>query len=272
MPEGDTIHKLANRIGPMLRGKTLTDAWCRWPRVVDGARGRFVADVRAQGKHMLVVLDDTPSGGPQRPGAVLRVHLGMTGSWRRTEPDEPLGRSEQFLGLLLATNEDVLACFRPAEVERVDGRALATHAPLARLGQDLLVDPLDLDEVVARARTHDDEAIADVLLDQTVACGVGNVYKSEVCFFERVDPFTPVPALDDDALRALYARAARLMRANVDGPMRTTTALPRRYWVYGARMCMRCRGPVRFARQGPHARVTYWCPRCQPPASSGSAR
>lgn len=268
MPEGDTILKLALRIGPMLRGKTLVDVACRWPRLVEGARGLVVDDVRAQGKHMLVVLSD---------GSALRVHLGMTGSWRRTDPDEPLGRSEKFLGLLLATDEDVLACYRPAEVERVDPRALPTHEGLTRLGPDLLVDPLDLDEVVRRARLHDDEAIADVLLDQSVAAGVGNVYKSETLFVERVDPFTPVRALDDAKLRSIWARAAKLMRANIDGPMRTTTAMPRRYWVYGAGRapCMRCRGPVRYAKQGPHLRGTWWCPRCQPrvdEVSAGTAR
>ena len=130
--------------------------------------------------------------------------------------------------------------------------------------------------------------IGDALLDQRAVAGIGNVYRSEVCFIERVDPFTPVSALDDPTLARLVRAARRLLRANAHGPFRTTVnvtaedvtavgvpaALGARLWVYGrtGRPCRRCGSPVRSRVSGSHARRVYWCPVCQPPVTSvGSA-
>ncbi len=96
---------------------------------------------------------------------------------------------------------------------------------------------------------------------------IGNVYKSEVCFACRVDPFASIGALDEGVRRRLYSTATRQLQANLGQARRTT-------WgpglaVYGRRgqPCPRCGTPVRMARQGELARTTYWCPSCQPPGS-----
>ena len=102
------------------------------------------------------------------------------------------------------------------------------------------------------------------LLDQRVACGVGNVYASEVPFAERVHPATPVGELDAATRRRLLATANRLLVANLQGGPRTT--VPGGLAVYGRRgkPCRRCGTPVQSGRLGEQARSTYWCPRCQP--------
>ena len=108
-----------------------------------------------------------------------------------------------------------------------------------------------------------------MLLDQRVAAGIGNVYKSEVCWLHRVNPFTPLAVVGPDRLRALLATAHRLLVANLGHSNRVTyrDGLA----VYGRRgqPCPRCGTPVRMNRQGPMARSTYWCPACQPPAGKG---
>src|SRR5262249_37773738 len=115
--------------------------------------------------------------------------------------------------------------------------------------------------------------IGSLLLDQRIAAGVGNVYKSEVCFACGVDPFTPAARVPEDTRRRLYAAAHRLLRANLGaGPRQTVGGLSGDRTqrggglaVYGRRGqgCRRCGTPVRARRQGPEARMTYWCPRCQ---------
>jgi endonuclease-8 len=142
---------------------------------------------------------------------------------------------------------------------------LPGERPWQRLGPDLCRPPVDLDEVLARARAGDPgREIADVLLDQHVAAGIGNVYKSEALFAERIDPRTAVGALDDDAVRALYATASRQLVANIGRSERRTHR--RGLAVYGRvrQGCPDCHTAIRITRQGDLERLTYWCPRCQP--------
>ena len=147
------------------------------------------------------------------------------------------------------------------------------------------------DEAIERMQAHADMEIADVLLDQTVIAGIGNVYKSEVLFGARVNPFSPVSQLTRERLAEIVAVATRFMRANVVagfsrtgvvsgfsrteaggittyGGMRRTTGRAdpsARLWVYGraGQPCRRCGTPISRRKQGPFARSTYWCERCQ---------
>jgi len=94
-----------------------------------------------------------------------------------------------------------------------------------------------------------------VLMDQRIAAGIGNMHKSEACFACGIDPFTAVAKVPDEARRRLYAAAHRNLRSHPG------------HAVYGraGRPCPRCGTPVKRRRQGPQARSTYWCPRCQAP-------
>ncbi|MBW3666865.1 MAG: DNA glycosylase, partial [Actinobacteria bacterium] len=103
-------------------------------------------------------------------------------------------------------------------------------------------------------------------LDQRVAAGIGNVFKSELLFLERVHPDTGVADLADETLLDLGRRARRLIPANV-GERRSTTgerSRGRETWVYGreGKPCRRCGSPVEMGRR--QERVTFWCPVCQP--------
>lgn len=268
MPEGDTVHKIARVLRPRLEGERLVALWLREQGAVAALAGARVREVAALGKHLLIVLEPAV-GGHER---VLHVHLGMHGRWLRVAPDAPPAPAER---VRLVTEREAFACAKAAVVELLRRGELADHRVLARLGPDLLADELALDVVVARARRRDPPTVADLLLDQRVACGLGNVYKSELLFLEGLAPRTPPRALPDARLAALYERGRALLRANLGGWPRTTTGAVRpgtpwppgmpRLWVYDrhGRPCLRCGTPIEVDRHGSPARATWWCPSCQ---------
>lgn len=275
MPEGDSIYRVAALLRPRLEGALLTDARVRGDALVPGLVGQTVLAVESRGKHLLIRAEQGPS---------LRVHLGMRGRWRRFPPGSTWRRPRREACLILATAEDVFACFR-AKVEVLRGPFPERSRSMIALGPDLLDPDLlardpELSLILARARADSQRPLHEVLLDQRVAAGIGNVYKSELLFLARLDPLTPVAAVADPELSALYLRAVRLLNANL-GPGRRVTrglepgeAAPRpgqaRHYVYrrAGRACFRCQTPVRFARWGDQARSTYWCPGCQPAFSA----
>jgi endonuclease-8 len=158
----------------------------------------------------------------------------------------------------------VAVCFSAPVVEMVDSAAHERE----HLGPDLCGEDPDLDEALRRIDrlVAPETSVAEVLLDQRVAAGVGNVYKSEALFACGVDPFTPDGGLDPGTRRSLLETASRMLRANLGGWRRDTTG-GGGLAVYGrtGRPCHRCRTPILSRRHGTQARTTYWCPTCQAP-------
>jgi endonuclease-8 len=259
MPEGDSIRRVATALTPLLVGTTLTSI------VIAGvARDELAAQrvdaVTPVGKHMTLDL----SGG-----WTIRVHLGMNGRWRRFRAgggDPPASAS-----LILRTATDAFACLRARTVELLARRDPRHGRALASLGPDVLADDFDSAAAAERARARGGE-IGQVLLDQRVAAGIGNIYKCESLFVEKTSPFADVRTLAPALVTSLYATAARLMRANLNPGMRRTRAGFRigrldRYHVYRrvGQPCERCGTRILTAVQGTDApRTTYYCPHCQP--------
>jgi len=259
LPEGDTIHKLARYLGERLAAREIRRLCLAG--VGEECSGRRIERVFARGKHLFIALDD---------GVLLRTHLGMYGSWHRYRAGEAWQRPASRASLELATDEDVFVCFDAKEVERLPAGGMRERILGARLGPDLVQADLDLGLMVRRARDllPGDAPLVDVLLDQRVAAGIGNVYKSEVLFLERLRPAGPLAAVGDPVLAACYARAADLLRRNLGGGARVTRFAPDagpRLWVYGRarRPCLRCGAPIHYARLGKDHRATYWCAGCQ---------
>jgi endonuclease-8 len=264
MPEGDTIHTIARVLGPDLVGQALvlveidqrTESW---------GIGAIVTGCEAIGKHLVV----TFAGGEAR---TLRVHLGMKGSWHRYRPGEAWRRRPETRRVVLQTKGWLFVCFGPKDVE-VTTVGSFRRPGIGHLGPDLLQN-FSLEETLVRARAPEraSMAVADLLLTQSVASGIGNVYKSELLHLERIHPWRPVSALGDDALAAIYERAQKLMAENLEtGGWRITTTRDAtadnlsRHWVYrrSRRPCFSCGTLVKSRLQGPMARMTYWCPGCQ---------
>jgi endonuclease-8 len=132
-----------------------------------------------------------------------------------------------------------------------------------RLGPDIMDSPPRLDQMVARIRRVDPaRAIAEVLVDQRLVAGIGNLWRAEALHEARLSPWTPVGELGDGELRRLLDIASEAMRGG-----RRARA------VYGraGRPCRRCGTPIAAAPVGEDARTAYWCPSCQAGRAPGSA-
>jgi endonuclease VIII len=265
MPEGDTIHRAAATLRPVLEGRELVRVAAD-PRVVPPMpAGTRVERVEARGKHLLMRFST---------GAWLHTHMRMTGSWHVYPTGAPWRQARDGAVVVLGVEGAEAVCFHAPVVEVIADPA--RHPVLAALGPDLCLPHVDLDEVALRL-THlvrPDHEVGAVLLDQRVASGIGNVYKSEVAFIERVDPFAPAGAVEPAQWRALYDRAHRLLVANLTATARTTApGPPGSTWVYdrGGRPCRVCDTPIRVHRQGDDARTTSWCPGCQGPGPRARA-
>jgi endonuclease VIII len=273
VPEGDTIFRAARTLNRALGGRVVTgfeSVFAHLTRVDEDTpiAGRTVISVRAVGKHLLIEV----SGG-----LILRTHMRMNGSWHIYRPGEAWQRSRRDMRIVLSTAEFVAVGFSIPVAEWVKTTRVEAHPELSRLGPDLLDANFDEAEAIRRLRSRAAIEVADALLNQRVMAGVGNVYKSEVLFACRVNPFVPVGTLTDDQVASLVRTARRLLTANVTEGLATMTTYmgfrrttrrdspKERLWVYGRvdEPCRRCGTSVKIAKQGRDARLTYWCPTCQ---------
>ena len=266
MPEGDTVHKLVRALRPLLEGEPVAALWLRDRGELPGLAGARVHEVAALGKHFLFAV------GPQ---VVLHVHLGLHGKWHRYRRGESWRRSRAAAWVRLDTEAWSFVCFRAKWADLVRRSELAAHPVLGRLGPDLLADRVAFDEILERARRRDPGTAGDLLLDQSIACGIGNAFKNEILFLEDLYPGAAPRGLADERLLALFRRGRELLQRNLGGWPRTTTRVvkPGAPWPAGeprlfvfertGQPCLRCGTAVAYFRQGAFASPTYWCPRCQ---------
>lgn len=275
MPEGDTIHRTAAVLDRALRGGVVRSARAQpgplLRRIPDLSRlvGLRVEGVGAAGKHLLIAFVDEPGHR-----LTLRTHMRMTGSWHRYRQGEPWRLPERRATVVLATEAAVAVCFDCPTVELLTDAGVARSRSLRTLGPDLLSPAFETDaslaaDAVRRLLSADRAPIGEALQDQTLMAGIGNVVRNEALFMERVNPWTPVDVLNEVRLDALIATTRRILERGAATGRRLTTDDPRpghAHWVYrrAGRLCRRCGTLIRFDRQGPLARDTYWCPSCQP--------
>jgi endonuclease-8 len=172
----------------------------------------------------------------------------MSGRWR------VLGRDAPVFGtpwLLLKGDEHAGVLWNGPVLELDRGVA-------RRLGPDILAEPPDYATMVARIRSESARQIGDALLDQRLVAGIGNVWKVESLWTERISPWRRVADVTERELQGVLESAHRLMRASVDGVPVTRHVYRRK-----GHMCPRCGTPVESWPQGDDARMAYWCPECQ---------
>lgn len=260
MPEGDTIHRAAAALRTALVGRPVTrfDA----PRLY-GPRpqlGRVIELVENHGKHLEIVWDD---------GLVLHTHMRMNGSWHLYRSGEPWRKPDHQMRVAIETADWVAVCFNAPVVETFREFDIHRHPGFGALGPDLCNAPqAELDLCARRIYDYPDPeaSIAEVLLDQHVACGVGNVYRSEILWACEINPFAHVHTLHPADCVQIINASARMLRLNFDPSQRIAHPdLPGGLAVYGrnGQQCARCGDTVHVKRIGEHARLVYWCPGCQ---------
>lgn len=275
MAEGDTIFRMAADLRPQLVGRAVRTARTTKNAGVGRLVGTTVTSIDSLGKNLLIRFSN---------GLTLRTHLRMTGTWRTYEAGEAARRATARAVLVLKLDGVVAACFDAPVVELFDTRAESIHPVLRRLGPDLLDAAFDAAAALGRLRdpAQAGTTIAEAILDQRVIAGVGNVFRSEILFIERVDPFATIGSLDDPTLERVVATAQRLLVVNVQSGHargRSTTGGVRAaggqdVWVYNlaGRPCRRCGTAIRVTSLGRELpRSVWWCPRCQAPGARDGA-
>ncbi len=257
MPEGDTLFRTATTLHAALAGRPLVRVEAALPAIAKASLvGQVVSKVLAHGKHLYIHLAD---------GRAVRTHLRMTGSFHVYRPGERWREQGHLMRYLLANQDYEVVCFAAPDVEVLPPGGAEQHA--STLGPDLLAVVFDGSEAEHRLRQLGALAIGEALLVQQAVAGIGNIYKSEVLFVCRTNPFAPTSELSSETISHLLDTARRLMQANCDGRPRKTRAGPgnERLWVYDrvGRPCLVCGEAIQVRRQGPDARRTYFCARCQ---------
>lgn len=217
------------------------------PAAVDG---HVLESARARGKHLLLQFDND---------RCVHSHLRMTGAWHVYGAGQQWRRSRAGAWLVLAAGEKCAVQFGGPVLELLDRARLALHPVLRELGPDLLGDDPQIAVALERARTRSpgDRAIGEVLLDQSVAAGIGNVVRCEALYALRVDPWAPLRGLSDETVTALLEQSRGVLQAG----LRAGGALP--HAIYGRRICARCGAVVQRRGQGDQARTVHWCGACQ---------
>jgi endonuclease VIII len=245
MPEGDALHRIAERLqvlvgerveasSPHPRGLATNVA-----RVIDG---RVLESVQAVGKHLLLRFEGN---------VTLRSHLRLNGRWR-VEPRRERPRAG-LPWLVLRTEH--------WEATQWNGPVLAIDAGRARrrLGPDLLADDTTVEELATSVRKADaSRLVGDVLLDQRIVAGIGNMWLAELLWHAAVSPWLPVGRLTDNELLDALTWAKAAMRRSVAGE-RAARVVYRR----AGRPCPRCGATIRARGLGDMNRTAYWCEACQ---------
>lgn len=267
MPEGDTIFRAARTLNRALAGQFVTRFETQLPKLarVDEdtpLKGRAIESVDAAGKWMRMYF----SGD-----LILLTHMLMSGSWHIYRPGERWQRPRIQMRVAIYTEPYIAVGFQIPVAEFHTAATLARLPALNQLGPDVLADHFDAAAVIRRLRSSPDLEVGAALLDQSLIAGLGNVFKSEVCFASRIHPFRQLATLSISELTALVTNARKLLTANVTPStnFRRTTgrANPEeRLWVYQRQgePCRVCGTPILMQKQTPGARVTFWCPICQP--------
>jgi endonuclease-8 len=290
MPEGHTVHRVAQFFRDVFVGHHVSTSSPQG-RFSDGAaalNGRLVESAQAVGKQLFVYFEG---------GLVLRVHLGIYGAWSVTNrvehlslgaprvqreeglvesdaelfPPEPIGQ----VRLRVAT-DDVVADLRgPTACELIDLEEAA--AAIDALGPDPMVGPRAKSQAQFVARMSSTSTpIALALMNQKLVAGIGNVYRAELLFRHRVDPFSPANSLGEDMLVEVWKDWTTLLADGIKtGVMRTRNDLSPaqfkkslmdsriRYFVYkrNGEPCRVCGTSIVMSELG--GRKLYFCPSCQ---------
>ncbi len=246
----------------------MTEAYSTFPGIdLSRVVGRRLITIVAQGKHLVMTFADDTS---VKPALALHTHMRMTGSWHVYERDARWHKSKRQARFVITAGDRVAVCFNVPIATLDTERAVLGDRSLTELGPDVLAETLDLSDVPRRIAARQPTTVGELLLDQRVVAGIGNVYRCEGLFLAGLDPWASPSSLSDSLLVALVRRCAELMRTNMARPFaRDTGGGASRPWVYGrtGRPCRRCSTTVKSALLGSPVRRVYWCPNCQPAQS-----
>lgn len=259
MTEGLSVHHAASA----LRTALVSKATIRFDAPVlvgpTPTAGRVIEKVESHGRHLEIEWDD---------GMVLHTQLRRSGSWHLYRQGERWRRPYQEMCASIENDAWVAVCFNAPLVETFRRPDKRRHPGMGRLGPDLGEPGADLGRIVNLLLSYPDAEtpIGEVLLDQRVMSGIGNVCRSEVLWATGISPFGRVGQLTEaDATRLVNSAASQVRAALHPAHNSRTVGSKKGPAVYGrtGQKCVRCPGTVSRTNTGVHRRALYWCPDCQ---------
>ncbi|MCZ8285890.1 MAG: endonuclease [Bacteroidia bacterium] len=240
MPEGPSIVILKELLQPY-QGKVIQAA--EGVAAIDFKRleGKKLLQVKSWGKHTLLCFKDF----------YIRIHLLMFGSYRINE------RREQMTPKLTLVLKGAEVNFYTCQVKLMEGKADDDYAWDA----DIMAAEWDAKKALKKIRALRDAKICDVLLDQEIFSGSGNIIKNEVLFRVAVHPESRAGAMPLKKLKELVNETRnysfdflKWKKANV---------LQKHWLIYKKAICPRCHLPVKTAHLGKGKRLSCFCKHCQ---------
>jgi DNA-formamidopyrimidine glycosylase len=236
----------------------------RWRDRAENIRGAELTQVRTHGKHLVLQFSND---------WVVHTHAMQYGSWQIGPLGQELRKEARFARLRLTTPRHEVVFFHGPVMEVLSLDELAAHERFNSLGPDLLHDDFAIESVIDAIHAQGAREIGDVILDQRVVSGIGNIYKSEGLFLATIHPRRGAAEVSEGELRILFDELIPLMQEGrrqqswiVTLPSDLQLAPWMRNWVYQRRgqPCFVCATKIEMFRQGDFQRTTYFCPHCQP--------
>ncbi len=292
MPEGPEVQTIVNDLNKKIIGRRITGVWTDWPKMIKTGvktlerqiKGAKVEGVRRRGKNILIDLDKD---------RLLLIHQKMTGhllvgKWEVKKAANskhrvvstvkgPLQeRVNDFIRLIFyLDNGQQLALSdlrRFAKVLFGKTKDIENLKELKNLG----IDPMDpkakfADFAAAAARRT--RSIKQVLMDQTVISGVGNIYADDILWFTRIHPLRRASDLTEKELKSIWLAAKKILkhaiklRGTSTADFRDTSGKKGRYgnvvlaYRRTGEPCKRCKTPIKRIKIG--GRSAHFCPKCQ---------
>jgi endonuclease VIII len=254
--EGPSLHLAAEQLQPF-KGRKVKSVAGNSKIGIERLAGLHVREIFAWGKHLVFQFDTF----------ALRVHFMLWGTFaatvRRRSVTGDYRRSGPPRLVLNFPNGDIIIWAASVKfVEDADAKAAYDFTA------DIMSDAWSSRRALAKVRTFPRAEIADVLLDQSIFAGVGNIIKNEVLFRTRVSPFTRVGDIPAAKLRAIVADARTFSFRFLE--LRRVFSLRKNLDVYGRSVCPRCGGKIQRRIHGQRARRSFFCPKCQRVLSSAA--
>jgi endonuclease-8 len=271
VPEGHTIKVAADILREALAGQSIVafrssfkkaaaESWT--PKILE----QRVTAVRSHGKNLFIEFSSD---------YVLYTHMLMWGSWHVYHVGEPWRKEERKARVVMETATHVAVLFSAPVCELLHRLELSTHKT-AETGPDLLADSFDAAEAERRFRLpeHAAREVGELIMDQTVLAGIGNVLKSEILFQAGIHPQRLPTTISAAEWNRFVAVACSLIQTSYELGTFDGAFLPpdveaqggKYGYVYRRRgyPCLRCGTPIKMVRQGVRQRMTWYCPQCQP--------
>lgn len=219
--------------------------------------GRVIEEVRTMGRELEIIWDD---------GVVLRSKMRVNGSWRvldvadMAQRTKTFGKSGTLQQVLIQVGDRIAICVGAKEIEMHHDFDPRRHPMLGQHGPDLSDKNVDIESCVDRLMGYEDAdmTVAEVLLDQRVMRGIGNVFRCELLWTCELHPWAKISSLNREECRELVTIAAEMLQHK-------SAELNNSLAVYGrhGKSCARCSGLIQITHHGEAKRVLYWCADCQ---------